>query len=112
MAVNRDGHCQYLDNSGRYSGGLSPSTATHDDSTSGILGCAIISTALGGGEVPDEIETVGQIADGANKIQELISDTKVIPNSKLLTIPARFGDNMDSCRETAGKQTWQIDNWN
>ncbi|MBZ0330987.1 RHS domain-containing protein, partial [Halomonas sp. ANAO-440] len=111
MAVNRDGHCQYHDNSGRYSAGLSPSTATHDNSTSGILGCAIISTALGGGEVPDEIETAGQIVNGANKIQELISDAKVVPNSKLLTLPARFGDNMNSCRETAGKQTWQIESW-
>ena len=106
------GNCQVRENAARARGGLTPSTATHDDSPSGIHGCAAISTALGAGDLPAPVEKVESIFDLTDKVQTIF-DREYIPKplSKLMTIPNRYVDNLKNCTETAGKQSFEIDSW-
>ena len=110
--VLRDGQCQWWENAGRTAAGLTPSTATHDDSPAGIYGCAIIATALGEGELPPEVEKVESIFDLGDKVQTIFNKDYIPGHlSKLMTIPNRYKDNLRVCNETAGKQSFEIDTW-
>ncbi len=111
MTKNKDGHWQVFDSAANDAAGLNPSTSTHSCTEGGIQGCAVIATILGAGddvstEVIESVGAVEEFYDGV--VENGVSKTWYYKSLKYFGAwSIRYKNNLDVCRNTCGKQSWE-----
>ncbi len=109
-----NGVCMHNDIAAKQAGKLNPSTATHDNSEAGVNLCATVGALAGKGDLPLEIDIADKMGTTFDRLYHFINSENVPyvdKIQKITTFSTRFKSLQDPCRVMAGKQSWQLQNW-
>ena len=108
---NREGNLQVIDSAVFEAAGLDPNTVTHGCTDAGVKWCAAIATVVGEGEdwntrnmemMRQSVELLGAATD-----EHVLKIWWFKLLEGVATSYVRFQNNLEGCRETCGKRSWQ-----